>query len=152
MRRTGLLVLLSERADDLHVRPGDDHPWQQYPTEASHRITRLAAEHTIAHEYGHHIQYLTGIFGAIGDDWSGTQLERDLELQASCFGNAFLSSQRSAYPISAADFANEDLWRFITRVPNHGSVGNQKLWSERGYDNRKPGACNTFSAPRSEVG
>lgn len=127
-------------------------PWQQYSTDYSHRITRLAAEHTIAHEYGHHLQYLTGIFGAIGPDWSGTVLERQLELQASCFGNAFLSSQRAAYPISSADFADEDLWRFITRVPNHGAVGNQKLWSERGYENRKPGACVTFAAPRTEVG
>lgn len=126
-------------------------PWQQYPTEESHRITRLAALHTIAHEYGHHIQYLTGIFGAVGNDWPGTEVERQLELQATCLGNAFLSSQRAVYPISSGDFANQDLWRFITRVPNHGSAGNQERWADSGYDTAKPASCNTFSAPRAQV-
>lgn len=126
-------------------------PWQQFPTEQGRRNTRLAALHTIAHEYGHHIQHLTGIFGALGSDWPGTESERELELQASCFGNAFLGSQSSAYSISSGAFADEQYWRFITRVPNHGSVDDQKLWSDRGYEHRKPGACNTFGAPRSEV-
>lgn len=126
-------------------------PWQQFPTEQGRRNIRLAAQHTIAHEYGHHIQHLTGIIGALDPDWPGTESERELELQATCFGNAFLSSQSSAYPISSGAFADEQYWRFITRVPNHGSVGNQKLWADRGYEHRKPGACNTFGAPRSEV-
>ena len=128
-------------------------PWLQYPTdEYSHGITRLAATHTIAHEYGHHIQEFTGILPIAFPGSQGTEMERRVELQASCLANVFLASQASAYPIAPEYTDLQDLWRFITRVPNHGSEANQALWTQRGYQTATPGDCNTFSASAEEVG
>lgn len=98
------------------------------------------------------MQLLSGIARAAGPGTAGTEIEREMELQATCLGNVFMSSQRDAYPISAEGFRTQDLWRLITRVPNHGSVRNQALWADRGYTSAEPGACNTFRAPRAEVG
>ena len=130
------------------------NPWNQYAgDDFSHGITKLAAVHTIAHEFSHHIQYVTGIFEAMGPNWSGTELERRSELQASCLGNAFLSSQRGAYPIDPVylDAQWEGLWRFITRVPNHGSEGNQNFWTDQGFGSARPGDCNTWVVSGGQV-
>lgn len=126
-------------------------PWLDFPTEESHGLTRLAATHTIAHEYGHHIQWFTNISAAAGPDVSGTELERRLELQASCLANVFLASQADAYPIADAYVGIPELWRYITRVPNHGSEANQAVWTERGYKSAEPGDCNTFTAAEKDV-
>lgn len=125
------------------------NPWNAYPTDYSHGLTRLAATHTLAHEYGHHVQQLAGIMGAIGARYRG-ELERRAELQASCLGNVWLSAQRDAYPILADYALRPELWRYIS-VSNHGSVANQAYWTERGYAAAKAGACNTFKAPGSRV-
>ncbi len=129
-------------------------PWNQYAgDDFSHGLTRLAALHTIAHEFGHHVQQVTGIFGAMGPDWSGTELERRSELQASCLGNVFLASQRDAYGVDSVYWEAqwEPLWRFITRVPNHGSEANQRTWTDRGYGSARPGDCNTWTVGAAQV-
>ena len=126
-------------------------PWLEFPNDYSHGISRLAATHTIAHEYGHHIQQYTGILPTVGPDFPGTESERRLELQASCLGNVFMSSQSDAYPIAAEYLDVQDLWRFITRVPNHGSEANQAVWTQRGYQGANPGDCNTFTASPPDV-
>lgn len=126
-------------------------PWLQYPDDDfSHGITRLAAGHTLTHEYGHHIQQITGILDFVE---AGTQSESRSELQASCLGDAFLSSQSSAYPIDPVylDPQWEERWRFITALSHHGTVANQRLWTRRGYDTRRPGSCNTWTAPAGQV-
>lgn len=126
------------------------NPWNAYPDdEYSHGLTRLAATHTLAHEYGHHVQQLTGILRAIGARYKG-RVERRAELQASCLGNVWLSAQRDAYPILADYAQRPELWRYIS-VSNHGSTGNQAYWTERGYASSRPGECNTFKAPGSKV-
>lgn len=124
-------------------------PWAQYPQAYGRSLTRLVGTHTLAHEYGHHIQQRVGIFPAIGARYQG-KVERRAELQASCLGNVFLSAQQAAYPVPA-DFVNRpDLWRVI-EVSNHGSAENQLLWTNAGYSTAKAGACNTFKAPGSLV-
>lgn len=125
-------------------------PWNAYAgDEYSHGLTRLAATHTLAHEYGHHVQQLAGILRAIGPRYQG-RIERRAELQASCLGNVWLSAQRDAYPILADYAQRPELWRYIS-VSNHGSLGNQAYWTDRGYASSKPGDCNTFKAPGGKV-
>lgn len=125
-------------------------PWNAYPDdEYSHGLTRLAATHTLAHEYGHHVQQLVGILRTIGTRYKG-KLERRAELQASCLGNVWLSAQRDAYPILADYAQRPELWRYIS-VSNHGSLSNQAYWTYRGYSSAQPGDCNTFKAPGSKV-
>jgi predicted metalloprotease len=125
------------------------NPWNAYNTDYSHGLTRLAATHTLAHEYGHHLQQLVGILKAIGPRYKG-KLERRAELQASCLGNVWLSAQRDAYPILADYAQRPELWRYIT-VSNHGSIANQAYWTDRAYASAKAGSCNTFKAPGSQV-
>lgn len=125
-------------------------PWNQFPNDYSHGFTRLSATHTMAHEYGHHLQNLSGILGAIGSRYRG-QTERRAELQASCLGNVFLASQADAYPIASDYLAYPEYWRYINRVPNHGDVASQQLWTEKGFSTARPGACNTFKAPGRTV-
>lgn len=126
------------------------NPWNAYPgDEYSHGLTRLAATHVLAHEYGHHVQQLVGILGTIGSRYEG-KLERRAELQASCLGNVWLSAQRDAYPILSDYAQRPELWRYIS-VSNHGSLANQAYWTDRGYASAQPGDCNTFKAPGSKV-
>jgi predicted metalloprotease len=122
-------------------------PWAEFPNPYSAGLIRLSATHTLAHEYGHHVQQLSGIFAAIARRYSGSREER-AELQASCLGNVFLSSQRAAYPILEDYGQRPESWRYI-QVPNHGSVANQQVWTDRGYLGARPGDCNTFKASRA---
>lgn len=124
-------------------------PWATYPNDYSHGLIRLAATHTLAHEYGHHVQELAGILKGVGYRYDGKP-GRQVELQASCLGNVWLSSQADAYPI-LLDYASRPAdWRYI-QVGGHGSQANQQLWTEAGYATARPGSCNTFTAPRAQV-
>ncbi|MFD2353045.1 neutral zinc metallopeptidase [Nonomuraea ferruginea] len=66
----------------------------------------------MAHEYGHHVQNLTGLL----DSWWGQTLEtsnqngklalsRRLELQATCFGGMWMRSVAASYPVSTSSSA-----------------------------------------------
>jgi predicted metalloprotease len=125
-------------------------PWNSGTDPVLRANVKLAATHTLAHEYGHHVQQLTGIFPAISRRYRGA-VERRSELQASCLADVFLSAQRAAYPISAESAAHPEFWRYIV-VANHGSQVSQQRWTESGYATAQPGACNTFRAPAALVG
>lgn len=124
-------------------------PWNTWTDEVNRGVFRLAATHTLAHEYAHHVQELTGIMRGIKYNYVGKP-GRQLELQASCLGNVWLSAQRDAYPVAAEYVARPEHWRYIA-VAEHGSVANQKLWTERGYAKARPSACNTFKASNAQV-
>src|SRR5207244_1994613 len=57
----------------------------------------------LAHEYGHHVQALSGVFDAYweqrydagADTETGLELSRRLELQAQCFSGMFLAATYS---------------------------------------------------------
>ncbi|RYZ11948.1 MAG: hypothetical protein EOO70_09375, partial [Myxococcaceae bacterium] len=129
-------------------------PWKQYPgDDFSHLITRMAATHTIAHEYGHHVQQLSGIFEAYTGRWrtsrNRTALEIRSELQASCLANQFIRAERRSYPVP--DVMLRD-WRWpLIYVANHGTVASQKDWITRGRTHPRPRACNTWVAPKKAV-
>lgn len=128
-----------------------NRPWNEYAgDDFSHGITRLAATWVIGHEYGHHMQNVAGMFGALGPSWPGTEMERRLELQASCLADVFMASQSDAYPVDPVYWDWQQNWRG-TRLANHGSPASHQLWVDRGYQSADPGACNTFAAPSNEV-
>jgi hypothetical protein len=104
------------------------------------------------HEYGHYIQEPTGIFAAFQDLYADApnqaakdQLERRLELQASCLGHVFLTANRRSYPITS-QMRNDWGWQIIS-IPNHASKANQQYWINRARALKRPGACNTFAHP-----
>ncbi|GLZ38667.1 neutral zinc metallopeptidase [Actinokineospora sp. NBRC 105648] len=128
------------------------------------RLERDAGEETafhlavLAHEYGHHVQALSGILQAAGNrevlagDEEAQQLSRRTELEANCFAGAFLAAARGRGAVSAA-VADESVVSFDDTLDSdsHGSADNQGMWAERGYEDKTTAACDTWSAPAGEV-
>jgi len=115
----------------------------------------------VAHEYGHHIQELSGMLLAaareIDKAGDGTplalELSRRTELQVNCFAGLFLAAAagRGAISRGLADQAIAE-FRNGTLPTTHGSRTNQAAWAKKGYQKRTTIACNTWSAPAASVG
>ena len=114
----------------------------------------------VAHEYAHHIQELSGLLWAAGDEMGevgddtpeGLQLSRRTELQANCFAGLFIAAVAGRGSVSrnlanqaVADFRNGAL------PDSHGSRANQAAWARKGYEQRATAACNTWIASPGEV-
>ncbi|GII76447.1 hypothetical protein Sru01_14290 [Sphaerisporangium rufum] len=115
----------------------------------------------IAHEYGHHVQNMAGIWQALGRLPSRGRSEyyeqsRRHELQAECLAGAFL---RSVWPslrrtpadwrgLLAADRASGDE---TSAVRDHGKGRNIAAWLSRGFHGGSAGACNTWTATAASV-
>lgn len=122
--------------------------------------SRMWMLHQFAHEYGHHVQTLTGIFQAnVNMRYEAPNLagelqgSRRLELQASCFSDIFISANKRSYPISGESLRQ---WKWLignTIDPkrDHGNPGNHKYWAQQGFNGRGPAACNTFTASPARV-
>jgi predicted metalloprotease len=112
----------------------------------------------IAHEYGHHVQYWANILdheeaaaGAARTRSAADLLSRRLELQAECFAGLAVSAMRRQMPPWRQ---YRDLyWGTLDGawVRDHGRLSTQLKWLEKGYRSGKPGACDTWSGPKSEV-
>lgn len=123
---------------------------------ARHEPAYLA---TLAHEYGHHIQALTGVFDEAGHamserDSADDEVRRRLELQATCFAGMFLDAARETElghwqegpAVAVRDFAH---W---SGVESHGGTRLQQQWASTGFDEGSVGACDTWSASAAEIG
>ena len=132
----------------------------------------LAQEYVVAHEFGHHIQNLTGVLGASASDPRGADSAAvRTELQADCYaglwaGNAasvpapgstepFLAELTAADvqdALSAASAIGDDrIQSMATGQVNpeswtHGSGDQRQAWFMQGYDGGSIGSCDTFSA------
>ena len=132
----------------------------------------LAEEYVVAHEYGHHIQNITGEMDGI--DRQGTGPESDsvrLELQADCYagmwtndavtrvdpvtGVTFLdpiTDAQLAEALSAAEAVGDDRIQEQSSggvnpdVWTHGSSDQRHNWFVTGYNEGTLAACDTFSA------
>ncbi|NGY66167.1 hypothetical protein G7043_45505 [Lentzea sp. NEAU-D13] len=119
---------------------------------------------TLSHEYGHHVQALTGLLRAAdlkitdaGEKTpAGLEMSRRIELQANCFAGMFLASAagRGSVPTSLARQAQDDFQYAIEEEPEnnaHGSATNQAQWATAGFKANSTTACNTFSATPQQV-
>lgn len=120
--------------------------------------------HTVAHEYAHAMQGLTGILAATYelqyDVNKAKQLElnRRMELQASCLGNVFLGTNKGSYPLKGQMYTS---WLYVVNYSgddnapqgprDHGSRASHGYWGRRGFANRSPAFCNTFVAAGNKV-
>lgn len=128
----------------------------------AHRTGRLLV--TMAHEYGHHIQELSGIAAASdraqtdylyrGPVW--LELNRRMELQATCFagvGIAAMSGRGSVGVVELADAASsiggDDVQPGLPR--DHGTIANNLKWFKTGLDAGRPAVCNTWLTAAGEV-
>ena len=125
----------------------------------------LAAQYIVAHEYGHHVQNVTGISDRMRaaqarfpDAANGLSVA--LELQADCFAGAWAASivERDLFDrageideaLNAAEAVGDD--RIMESAGRdvdpdsftHGSAEQRRTWFERGFSTSDPERCTTF--------
>ncbi|WP_188316472.1 neutral zinc metallopeptidase [Solihabitans fulvus] len=119
---------------------------------------------TLSHEYGHHVQRLSGLLGAADAvmvkaglrSAPGLEMSRRVELQADCFAGMFLHAASGSASIDAslAEAAEED-FNNAAEEPvgdnTHGSATSQGRWADNGYRTGSTDSCNTFAAAPDEV-
>ncbi|GAB1823707.1 neutral zinc metallopeptidase [Herbidospora sp. RD11066] len=109
-----------------------------------------------AHEYGHHVQHMTGILWAevnLPTSGQDEELERSrrIELQSECLAGVFMGSTWKSLRRPDSDL--RDLKRMMTVDDDgagvngsHGSPRNRVAWFTRGFESRDAKSCNTFGA------
>jgi predicted metalloprotease len=124
----------------------------------------LAEAYVIAHEYGHHVQNLTGVLRRANSQDIGPQGDAvRVELQADCYAGAWVANAMRTGLIeeitradiqdglSAAAAVGDD--RIQERIEGrvtpeswtHGSAEQRQSWFVRGIEGGSPNSCGTFS-------
>lgn len=119
---------------------------------------------TLAHEYGHHVQALSGISDAAWQQRKaagvrtaqGLETSRRQELQASCFGGMFLGNAQAngAWPVTVSNAAIRDNYKRgdeYSDMRDHGTSANNGSWMEHGYKTNRNFQCNTWKASAKSV-
>jgi predicted metalloprotease len=132
----------------------------------AYTFARMGYVALLAHEFGHHLQAVTGIVHDHARHYAAAKsrsdrylLSRRLELQAQCFEGVFLGTVARSLELSGADRDELRMWHGYTgdedppdgRKPDHGSSAAQIRWLIRGLDSQDFGRCNTWTARRSAV-
>ncbi|MFF4990177.1 neutral zinc metallopeptidase [Streptosporangium saharense] len=116
--------------------------------------TELLLFATIAHEYGHHVQQLTGIMSSYlnrkyRSKAAKLDATRRIELQAECLSGAFIGSVWMS--LGRRKSALNYMIKVSIGNATHGKHANINYWIRRGFAADSPDACNTFTAPASKV-
>lgn len=118
---------------------------------------------TLAHEYGHHVQALSGMLRAAdskivsaGEETpAGLEMSRRIELQANCFAGMFLVAASESIGTGLAQEAADDFQYAVEEPPEknaHGSPENQSEWASLGFTTGETSSCNTYAASAEAVG
>ncbi|WP_132993487.1 KPN_02809 family neutral zinc metallopeptidase [Gordonia zhaorongruii] len=120
----------------------------------------LAQEYVVAHEFGHHVENLTGVLAKgqrMGNDGS-----RRIELQADCLAGVWankaddgpdamlapLTDDQIATVIQSARAIGDDTIQGSNSNPEgwtHGSAVQRQRWFTIGYESGQPRRCDTFA-------
>ncbi len=119
--------------------------------------------YVIAHEVGHHIQYLLGIDDKVRAAQSrasraqGNAIQVNMELQADCYAGVW--AKRDANLLEGGDIeeglnaaqqiGDDTLQRAAGQRPvpdsfTHGTAAQRQSWLQRGLTSGDPDQCNTF--------
>lgn len=118
---------------------------------------RMNLAHSVAHEWGHHVQQLIGVLNAQAALYAPASksarrlLSHRLEMQAECFAGVFYSATLKSI---GPDIGWKD-WLAAVRSANesdiHGKPRNLASWQDRGYRGGTAGFCNTWTAGEHKV-
>jgi predicted metalloprotease len=130
------------------------------------RLGDFAQAYVIAHEVAHHVQSVLGILQQVAaadhaDPGGENARSVRVELQADCFAGVWAHSAYSRGALTQADFADalraaavvgdDFLSRAttgVTRPPEsftHGTSAQRQQWLTIGFEQGRPGACDTFA-------
>ena len=124
----------------------------------------FAQYYVIAHEFGHHIQHLTGAADQVaqiqqrGSEVEGNRASVKLELQADCYAGVWAAQNKDRLDpgdieegMTAAQAIGDDTLQKETQgrvVPDsftHGTSAQRMTWLRKGLDTGDPNQCDTFS-------
>ncbi|MEV0613288.1 neutral zinc metallopeptidase [Nonomuraea sp. NPDC050404] len=131
--------------------------------------TDLALMHVLAHEYGHHVQQLTGILKETDKRFYVKRQTKDTmegirrsELQAQCMGAAFVGRVWDSLGRPDSDWnilvkgthnaiALDTLGVRSGSDESHGSDAANTRWLQQGFKAQSASACNTWAASDAKV-
>ena len=125
----------------------------------------FAQAYVIAHEFGHHVQKLTGVSDQVRSAEQRSPDESNdlsvrLELQADCFAGVWGHTAYAKGELEAGDveeglaaaaavgddrLQREAMGRVNRETWTHGSSAQRTKWFKQGFDSGDPNKCDTFS-------
>ena len=136
--------------------------FDQLQSQLGARGGPLAEAYILAHEYGHHIQNLTGVLRNANRDTGPQGGQVRVELQADCYGGLWvghaldtgfiedITRQDVADALDAAAAVGDDRiqeraqGRVTPESWTHGSSEQRRSWFVRGIEGSGPESCDTF--------
>lgn len=145
--------------------------WQQMETDLGASGAEFARAYVIAHEFGHHVQTLTGTSQQVrqAQQQAASQAEANtysvaLELQADCYagvwaaraaevsnGTVALEDGDMREGLKTANAIGDDMLQkrsqghVTPEAFTHGSAEQRMEWLSRGYQSGDPRTCDTFT-------
>ncbi|MBP2320657.1 putative metalloprotease [Kibdelosporangium banguiense] len=120
-----------------------------------------------AHEFGHHIQSISGslraadqqIYDLGPDSAAGLEVSRRIELQAQCLGGMWFAAAWNGKGFVTDQVVREMIDDGYQRGDDnnpkqprdHGARKNYGSWQEQGYKKNRTFQCNTYLAPANSV-